>query len=348
MCGNRLFFHNTACVRCERRVGWVESLGRIAPVEGEDAGQQVALRDADAEPVTRCQNWVEHGVCNRLLAVGGASKLCAACRLNRTVPDLKVAGNSGKWARLELAKRRLLYTLDMLGLPWSDPHLDPPLSFDFKADILPPAGDWRGSGEAGGSEGEGGGEQVYTGHDHGLITINIKEADPAHRERTRVEMGESHRTLIGHFRHEVGHYYWDVLIKGNADREAAFNQTFGDPENPTYAEALERHYQEGPPEDWRERYVSSYATMHPWEDWAEAWAFYLDMIDVLDTAKDAGLTAVEPGEAGVQETVAAYVRLGLLMNELNRSQGLKDLVPEVVTPAVGAKLRAVEGVVRGA
>ena len=88
--------------------------------------------------------------------------------------------------------------------------------------------------------------------------------------------------------------------------------------------------------------------MHAWEDWAETWAFYLDMVDVLDTAADAGLTQVDAAGGDVEATVGAYVRLGLLINELNRSQGLKDLVPEVVTPTVLDKLRAVRGVIRRA
>jgi len=53
---------------------------------------------------------------------------------------------------------------------------------------------------------------VLTSHCNGLITLNIAEADDAERERRRVKFHEPYRTLLGHLRHEVAHYYWDRLI----------------------------------------------------------------------------------------------------------------------------------------
>ena len=168
--------------------------------------------------------------------------LCDCCRFNVTIPDLTVAGNLQKWYRLEAAKRRLFYDLGELGLPYGTAAdgIEPPLSFDFKADVIPKATFGAASAAA---------ERVYTGHANGRITINIREADDVEREKLRVDLGEAQRTLIGHFRHEIGHYYWDMLVKGR--REDEFIAVFGDHNSPTYAEALERHYQEGPPADWR-------------------------------------------------------------------------------------------------
>ncbi len=180
-------------------------------------------------------------------------------------------------------------------------------------------------------------EQVYTGHDAGLITINIREADEVEREKARVDMGESKRTLIGHFRHEIGHFYWDVLIKGR--REAEFVAVFGDHNDPPYANALENHYQNGPPADWADHYITAYASMHPWEDFAETWGAYLSMVSALDTSHHMGMGGESaPIHADIMAMICRYQRLGIAMNEMNRSMGLLDIVPEIFVPAVVDKL----------
>ena len=349
ICGNRLFFDNIACIQCGRVVGWAQPLARIAPTNsptGDNTADgrfalQSPLPEAPGQRLAQCQNWIDHNVCNRLVSVapdGSAAKLCDACRFNRTVPDLSVPGNAAKWAALEAAKRRLLYGLDLLGLPYGDASdgIDPPLSFDFKGDTIPADGDWHAMGQV---------SQVYTGHDEGNITINIKEADDWEREKTRLDMGEKHRSLIGHFRHEVGHYYWDVLIKNHPDRLNTFITTFGDPNHPTYQEALDRHYQTGPPDDWPQRYVSAYATMHPWEDWAETWAEYHDMVNILDTARHAGFTPDLDIPGPFDDMLPRFGQLAVMLNELNRTQGLLDLVPEILTPAVIEKMRYVHNII---
>ncbi|HTU26860.1 MAG TPA: putative zinc-binding metallopeptidase, partial [Pirellulales bacterium] len=175
------------------------------------------------------------------------------------------------------------------------------------------------------------------GHDKGRITINIREADDAERERLRVVMGEAQRTLIGHFRHEIGHYYWDQLVKGR--REDECRAVFGDHDHPTYAEALKRHYAEGPPADWTQSFISAYATMHPWEDFAETWGSYMDMAAALDTAENMGFGGVRDlFRADFAAMLSRYQELGIALNELNRTMGLVDLVPEVFVPPVVEKL----------
>lgn len=128
-----------------------------------------------------------------------------------------------------------------------------------------------------------------TGHANGLITLNVEEADDSIREKVRAAMREPYRTLLGHLRHEVGHYYWDRLVRDSAWLDE-FRSLFGD-ERASYADALKKNYEEGPPVDWPLRFVSSYASSHPWEDWAETRAHYLHMDDTLDTALSFGLGA---------------------------------------------------------
>ena len=190
-------------------------------------------------------------------------------------------------------------------------------------------------------------ERVFTGHANGKITINIREADPVEREKARTAFEEAHRTLIGHFRHEIGHYYWEMLVLGRG--EEAFKATFGDHEHPGYADALQAHYDNGPPPDWQSSYISSYATMHPWEDFAESFATYLDMVSVLDTAHNLRVAnSVDPRRASFADMRDRYMDLGVVLNEMNRAMGLIDLVPEVFSPAIVAKIEFVHRLVREA
>jgi hypothetical protein len=228
--------------------------------------------------------------------------------------------------------------LDELGLPYGmeSDAIEPPLSFDFRADVIPKDEFWRNLGAT---------ERVFTGHANGRITINIREADDVEREKLRVDFGEAHRTLIGHFRHEIGHYYWDMLVKGR--REDEFIAVFGDHHQPTYAEALDHFYQSGPPANWRERFISAYSTMHPWEDFAETWGTYLDMVSALDTAEDRGFSGTSASlDAGLDAMLLRYQQLGVALNEINRSLGLLDAVPEVLVPPVVEKLRYIHELVK--
>jgi len=296
--------------------------------------------------LTKCYNYAHHDVCNRMVAVvPGASlegHLCDYCRFNETIPDLSVSGNIEKWYRLEVAKRRLLYNLDLLNLPYGTAAegFELPLSFDFKADVLADEV-WKTMGNE---------ERVYTGHANGKITINIREADPVEREKQRIDFGESHRTLIGHFRHEIGHYYWQLLVQGKC--EAAFKAVFGDHENPTYGQALEQYYRNGPQPNWQASYISAYATMHPWEDFAETWGAYLDMVSVLDTAENTSFLWQQEEEKQQSRQLDAMLRLyrqiGMKVNEINRELGLVDLVPEVFSPAVVQKMRFIHQLVQHA
>jgi hypothetical protein len=239
---------------------------------------------------------------------------------------------------LEIAKHRLFYTLLRLGLPLADRSQDPQgLAFDFLADR---------------AEVEDGAPRILTGHDNGLITINLAEADDAERERRRHSMGETYRTLLGHFRHEVGHYFWNVLIRDDPSIEQ-FRQLFGD-ERRDYGEALRAHYADGPKPNWQDEFVSSYAGSHPWEDFAETWAHYLHIVDTLETANAFGMRVrprIRRGpdlaatvdfdphhEEDVNRLIGAWLPLTFAVNALNRSMGQPDLYPFVLPQAVIVKL----------
>lgn len=338
LCGNTIFFENTICLACYRKVGWCpycRAIKALEPLEGElyrctDASCRMLL--------VKCTNYLIENVCNRCIAadqVGEDAGLCDYCRFNKTIPDLTVPVNRIKWTRIETAKRRLFYILDILELPYgtASEGFKPPLSFHFKGDKVPVSGIWHARKDE---------ERVYTGHSSGKITINIREADDIEREKIRVAFGELHRTLIGHFRHEIAHYYWELLVRGRC--EEVFSDYFGDHNNPDYTEALDSYYREGPPGNWRDNYVSAYATMHPWEDWAETFSFYLDMVSILETASNTRLLpSVNRGD--LETMLSQFCCIGIAVNELNRTMGLKDLVPQVITPPVRRKLHFVHDVV---
>ena len=313
------------------------------------AGVFTALApSASGERYVVCKNAIDHGACNWAVPVSDDAPFCRACRLDEIIPNLSSDHAVEAWLRVERAKRRLVYTLLELGLNVESRRERPSggLGFAFKEDV--------------------GGARVMTGHDEGLITLNLAEADTPFREKLREQMGEAYRTLLGHFRHEIGHYYWDRLIRGSSYVEA-FRAEFGD-ESASYDEALKRHYENGAPPDWPERFVSAYASMHPWEDWAESWAHYLHMVDTLGTARSYGL-ALQPDAGGgtsrtslselkvttrnlhfddFDDLLKGWVPLTVALNSLNRSMGHADVYPFVLSATAIRKLRFAHDVIENA
>jgi hypothetical protein len=334
-CGQPLYFENIHCESCGRRLGYLPSVQEVTALEPQEGAWRALV--APDNHFRFCAN-AEYDACNWLILTQEPAHYCLACRHNRVVPDLAHEQNLSRWRRLEAAKRRLFYTLLKLGLPLSTRPQDPQgLAFDFLAD---PA------------ENSPGGPSILTGHDNGLITINIAEADHAERERRRHSLGEPYRTLLGHFRHEIGHYFWNVLVR-NDPRLERFREIFGD-ERKDYGQALQAHYASGPKENWQEEFVSAYAGSHPWEDFAETWAHYLHIVDTLETANAFGvrvrprisrspeLTVVidfDPHhENDLNRLIEAWLPLTFAVNSLNRSMGQQDLYPFVLSPAVINKL----------
>ena len=351
-CGRPVFFRNSVCLGCAAPLGFEPLFGDVralAPA-GEPGLWQLEPTPAGGDPAMRyrrCANFESPAGCNWLVAAADPNPLCVACRLNRTIPDLADADSARWWAEIEVAKRRLVSQLVALRLPVaSKVGEDPERGLAFAFLRAAP-----------------GGPPVLTGHTGGLVTLNVEEADDARRERIRQELHEPYRTLLGHLRHEVGHYYWDRLVAGTAWHEP-FRARFGD-ERADYAAALRRHYEGGPPPDWRDRHISSYAAAHPWEDWAETWAHYLHMVDSLDTALGFGLGAddleseiepfgpgdlhrpEDPGAAPFLSFLNAWIELTTVLNELSRSMGQRDFYPFVMSRPVVAKLHFVHLVARG-
>ena len=295
----------------------------------------------------RCANVQSASACNWLVPLAEADagqELCRSCRLNRTIPNLATGENTEYWGAIELAKRRLVSGLLILGLPVKSKVSEDPecgLAFDFL-------------------ESPEDGSKVFTGHDDGIITLNIAEANDATRENIRTQMHEPYRTLLGHLRHESGHYYWDRLVEGSPSLDA-FRNFFGD-ERADYAAALEKHYAEGSPSNWPLNFVSGYASSHPWEDWAETWAHYLHMHDALETAAGfrldtnsvelpldgfSGDVLVEPDDQFLDQ-LNGWSRFSAVLNEFARSLGQRDFYPFILSTQSARKLHFVHRVVMAA
>src|SRR3954451_1478031 len=333
-CGQPLYFENTTCESCGLRLGYLPERALVTALEEAD-GLLRALA-APGERYQFCAN-ARHNVCNWLVNCDQAEVFCAACRHNRTIPDLTNSENLLHWRKIEFAKPRLFYTLLRLRLPLATRLEDPNgLAFDFLSNPIGAAAAHS---------------RVLTGHASGLITLNVAEADDPERERQRKSMAEPYRTLLGHFRHEIAHYYWDRLV-GDAPDIEAVRQLFGD-ERQDYGGALQRHHANAPPPDWQERVVTTYASTHPWEDWAETWAHYFHMVDTLETASAFGMrvrprvtkgadlsTAIDfdPHSAALDRIVDSWLPLTFAVNSINRSMGIADLFPFVLAPPVIVKL----------
>jgi hypothetical protein len=344
-CGGLVFFENVKCMACGHVLGFSPDLFDLTALEPAESNTWRGLGAAnkDKNHFRLCGNGLSHEICNWLVPVAEDHPFCVACRINRTIPDLSVTGNLERWAKMERAKRRLVYSLLSLKLPingQADANR-PALSFDFLADVP-------------------GGPKILTGHENGLITLNLAEADDAERELRRVGLHEPYRTLVGHFRHEVGHYYWDQLI-ANTPRLNRFRELFGD-ETSDYGAALQSYHGQGAPPDWQNRLISAYASAHPWEDWAETWAHYLHMADTIETAAGFGIsltpqhpssetmkadpkTAAAPG-AGFNQIMENWLPLTYTLNSLNRGMGLPDLYPFVLSPPVIDKLRFIHDTIK--
>jgi hypothetical protein len=343
-CDNLVFFENVQCVQCGHVLAFLPDVMDLVSLDPDD--RDGIWRSPHAAAQGRiyrlCANYAGAQVCNWAVDARQSETLCEACRLTTTIPDLTIDGNQASWYKLEVAKRRVVYTLLNLRLPITPRSRDPRgLAFEFLADPVD------------------GSPPVLTGHSGGVITINLAEADDAERERRRHALGEPYRTLLGHARHEVGHYYWDRLIAGT-DRHDEFRARFGD-ERESYDAALARYYAQGPPADWQTRFVTAYASAHPWEDWAETWAHYLHITDTLETAAACGVSirprrrdeptlAQVPATAGThagsfERLIASWFPVTYLLNNLNRGLGIGDGYPFILSPAAIEKLRFVHDTV---
>lgn len=280
--------------------------------------------------------------CNWLVAVDANAAQCMSCRLTRHRPAADDTIALEKLADAEQVKRRLLMQLAELGIP-VDPFYEREggLAFDLLSS-------YSGQG------------RVTIGHANGVVTIDLVETLDDYREALRIRLGEAYRTMLGHFRHEVGHYYQWVLVE-QTDWIEECREIFGD-ERASYSDAIDRHYREGAPDGWEASFISEYATMHPWEDFAESFAHYLHITDALSTAAAGGMVLhadrvggvvahdIEPRasyqDATTREILADWQWLSLLFNRVNHAMGRGDLYPFTLTPPVERKLDFVHRVVQ--
>lgn len=339
-CGQFVFFENSACVNCGKQLAYLPDDGLMHAFSWEQFAAESPGTSPPATEWRPCANFRTHEICNWAVATADENPLCRSCRLTHVIPTLSESDNLTAWLRLETAKRRLIFGLMSLGMTPVSKTENPAngLAFEFLEDTD--------------------GAPVLTGHHSGLITINLAEADDVERERRRLALHEPYRTLLGHFRHESGHYIWDQWIR-DSDRLEDFRKVFGD-ERRDYAAALAQHYEQGPAADWQANYISAYSGSHPWEDWAETWAHYLHMRDGLEIAGWSGLqlTAIDSTIAASQNSsptanhppdfdrmLSNWFSLTYIINNLNRGLGLADGYPFVLSPPVIAKLRFVHSIV---
>ena len=320
-CGQRLAFENSLCLNCSSALGFsLDDMAILVIAPGEKSGHGGAV---DAEQYQLCAN-LHLAECNWLVEKAPVARLCKSCELTRTRPDDSDTKALAAFAAAEKAKRRLIAELHELKLPMDG------LSFDLLSSEF---------------------EEVYTGHHNGVITLDLAEGDDVHREQLRVAMDEPYRTLLGHFRHEIGHYYFYRLVDPSQEYVKQFRELYGDPDA-DYQAALDRHYNEGAPPGWGDDYVSSYATMHPAEDWAETFAHYLHIRDTLDTAAAFGFAPAAAtferrvlGPSGFDAIIDMWLPLSWALNMINRSMGKDDLYPFVLPPNVLGKMRFIHTII---
>jgi hypothetical protein len=343
-CGSLVFFENVRCLTCGHVLGFLPVPGELAALEPTESGAWRALASRQTSRLYRfCRNGQQYEVCNWMVAAEDTDLFCLSCRLNTLIPNLSLHDNWECWHKLEIAKRRIIYTIMRLGLPMHGVPEEnrPALRFSFIGDSAA-------------------GPTSLTGHLNGLIVINIAEADDPERERRRVSLHEPYRTLLGHLRHEVAHYYWDRLI-ADSSWLPGFRNLFGD-ETADYGTALRQHYQNGSPSDWQSRHVSAYASAHPWEDWAETWAHYFHIMDMMETAYGFGITlapkhpaaesmTASPKDAfdinvGFDEILENWFPLTYALNAINRGMGLHDVYPFVLSGQAIERLRFIHEVVK--
>lgn len=334
-CRSTVFFENTRCGSCGSTLGFWPARRRMVAFRGDACSPgpwPAAGRGGGRARLRPCANRVDHGSCNWMLDADDPDELCRSCRLNDLIPDLSQPGHLKRWATVERAKRRLAFTLLGLGLmpePKRDVHDEAGLAFCIVAPVD--------------------GAPVLTGHAHGVITLNVMEADDLHREAARVAFDEPWRTVLGHLRHEISHYLHHRWIAGVPALEQRWRGTFGD-ERSDYAQALERHHALGPPPDWATRCISAYASAHPHEDWAETCAHLLLALDAVQTADAWGLTLSSRAAratprvqalsgAGTDELLLGHwLPVAQFLNAMSRSLGLPDSYPFQLPPAVVHKL----------
>ncbi len=331
-CGNEIFYDSRFCEVCLRGVAFNPSTLKMAAFTSHESVDITFMNGYQAK---KCSNWIDFDTCNWSLPGNSPENLCYACQFNRTIPNQNRV-NSGmpvnffRWRKLEEAKKRTLYTLLSLGIApvsgWKNSTRG--LLFDFLENLEQEKTD---------------AQPITTGYSNGIITINIAEADDVTRVTARSALNERQRTLVGHFRHETGHFFWDRLLR-HLPLGGYFHEIFGE-EKYEYRRSLNNYYEKGPPRNWHDGFISAYATSHPSEDWAETWNHYLLICECLQTAHAVGMLDPDPAALTLREKLRNWSRLAVTLNQLNRSIGLGDAYPFVITRRIEEKLNYVAAII---
>lgn len=340
-CGNAVYFENRSCVSCGFRLAFIPEALAVHTVQLDADGKRWRRLDQQQFVYRFCAN-EKWDLCNWMVPAEGTDDYCVACRHNGLVPDPTTDVGLNRWRRMADAQRLLFYSFLRWNLPHPTRAEDPDggLIFDLKDDEILPDGSCQ---------------PALIGHDEGQIVIRTAEADDPTREQQRAMMNEPYRTLLGHFRHECGHFIWNKMVR-DAGKLDSFRAVFGD-ERADYGEALKKHYEEGPPPLWGETYISYYATTHPWEDFAECFAHVLHIVDSLETAHIYGIALAPPSHAELRTHAAfdpytildfdqiaeVWIPLSVALNSIHHSMGERDLYPFILTPAIQKKLKYVHG-----
>ena len=341
VCQSFVPFEAHNCARCDTPLGLhVPSRAMVAITEGR--------AHIDDQWWVRCNQQITLG-CNWLTEEEQSAEQrgrCLAGSLIKREPDADDTPAREKLMPTAAAMRRLVYQLLNIGLP-VDPYwrTEGGLAFDLLSSYST-------------------GEKVTIGHANGVITIDVVESLDDYRESLRVRLGEPYRTLLGHFRHEIGHYYQNILVENGSGATKYLTrcrQLFGD-ERAGYADSLKRHYQLGAPDGWEASFISEYATMHPWEDFAECFAHYLHITDTMDSSREAGMVLhadrvrfaasrdIAPLEsydnASIERLLFDWRWISSFFNRINAAMGKGPLYPFDIPPAVVDKLGFVHRVIR--
>ncbi|MDC7677292.1 zinc-binding metallopeptidase family protein [Asticcacaulis machinosus] len=335
-CQNTVYFHNRNCVNCGYRLGFVPQLQELCAMEPVSEPFWKPVGGSASQRF--CANAVTD-VCNWTVGAEDPNDFCRACRYNRFVPN-----SLDNWRRISEAQRHLFYSFLKWNLPAQGRDTDPSggLAFDFLEDEITADGHHKAA---------------MTGHDEGLISIRAAEADDLTRETVRSQMNEHYRTLLGHFRHEIGHFIWNKMVRDGGLLEEC-RAVFGD-DRIDYDTAIQNHYANGTPPNWQNQYISAYASMHPWEDFAESFAHCLHIIDALETAHCYGMALKAPHHENIAADVdfdpytvldferlaETWIPLSVAINSIHASMGERPLYPFILSPRVKEKLAFVHKII---
>lgn len=332
-CGQEVFFQNMHCNACGTQLGFSPSKQTVLALYEHDKDPQWLRYDGLANTYRVCQHRDHEIQCNWLIEGDSDLVQCISCRTTRTIPMLDKPDNVRRWTIMESNKRRMIFGLLDMGLSITGYTEDKEqgLAFDFLEDQRTNASIYE--------------EHILSGHAKGVITINVAEADGSYREATREAMNESFRSLLGHFRHEIGHYYWERLIP-NSMNYTEFKQLFGD-QTQDYRTALDKYYLNGPVDNWQAHYISAYASMHPLEDWAETWSHYMLMRETIETAFNYQICPKLTPYSDFDIWMSEWMQLAVVLNALSRSIGNADAYPFIISETVNTKLKFIHRLVNG-